>query len=84
MYGHGEKQDPTIAEKCATDNNLDWDKISACYQGSLGHKLDLQMYNETASLTPAHQYTPWVTINGMVQVITLLSFTIDSNLCCLA
>lgn len=65
MYEHKENQDPTIAEQCATENKMDWDKISSCYQGSLGHQLELQCANETASLNPPHQYTPWVTINGM-------------------
>lgn len=64
MYGHGEKQDPTIAEQCANENNMDWNKISSCYQGNLGHQLELQLANETASLNPPHEYTPWVTING--------------------
>ena len=66
MYGHGESQDPTIAEQCANENNMDWSKISSCYQGSFGHQLELEYANETASLNPPHEYTPWVTINGKV------------------
>ena len=66
MYGHGESQDPTIAEQCANENNMDWNKISSCYQGSFGHQLELEYANETASLNPPHQYTPWVTINDKV------------------
>lgn len=69
MYGHGGEQDPTIAEKCANENNLDWSKINICYQGNLGRQLELQCANETASLIPPHQYTPWVTINGKVNII---------------
>lgn len=66
MYSHGERQDPSIAQQCATENDIDWGKLSNCYQGEMGHELELMYYNETASLNPPHQYTPWVTINGKV------------------
>jgi len=66
MYSHGERQDPSIAQQCVTQFDMDWGKISNCYQGEMGHELELMYYNETASLTPPHQYTPWVTINGKV------------------
>ena len=66
MYSHGERQDPSIAQQCATQFDMDWGKISTCYQGDMGHQLELMYYNETASLNPPHQYTPWATINGKV------------------
>jgi len=66
MYGHGKKQDPTVAENCANDNNMDWTKIKNCYQGALGHQLELKFANETANLSPPHEYTPWVTLNEKV------------------
>ena len=45
---------------------MKWDLMGTCYSGDLGHDLELMYANETASLHPPHQYTPWVTINGKV------------------
>ena len=59
-------QSPTIAQRCAKANNLDWDKIDMCYQGNEGHELELGYYNQTMLLKPPHKYTPWITINGEV------------------
>ena len=64
MDSHEESQDLDIAQQCADSCNMDWDSIDTCVTGDLGHKLELMYANETASLRPPHQYTPWVTING--------------------
>ena len=70
MDKEGSFQSEKIAEKCAEENNLDWDKINPCYTGREGHELELMYYNKTASLNPPHRYTPWITINGEVSLIT--------------
>jgi len=79
MYSHGERQNPSIAQQCATQFNMDWGKISTCYLGEMGHELELMYYNETASLNPPHQYTPWVTINGKVCACMRMLL---NNVCC--
>jgi len=66
MDSHGESQDLDVAKQCADTNNMDWSTIDACTTGSLGHQLEKMYANETASLRPPHEYTPWVTINGKV------------------
>ena len=63
----GAFQDPTDAQKCADSLSLKWDLIQPCYTGLMGHNLELMYANETASLKPPHQYTPWITINGEVR-----------------
>ena len=55
-----------MAQSCAQSLSMKWDLMGTCYSGDLGHDLELMYANETASLHPPHQYTPWVTINGKV------------------
>ena len=69
-------QSPTIAQRCAKANKLDWDKIDTCYQGKEGHELELGYYNQTASLQPPHRYTPWITINGEVCMFNKYAMTL--------
>eukprot|EP00731_Ephydatia_muelleri_P010327 Em0005g913a len=64
MVEKGAFQDPTDAQNCAEKLSLKWDLIQPCYTGLMGHNLELMYANETASLKPPHQYTPWITING--------------------
>uniref|UniRef100_A0A8D0BFM4 Gamma-interferon-inducible lysosomal thiol reductase n=1 Tax=Salvator merianae TaxID=96440 RepID=A0A8D0BFM4_SALMN len=40
------------------------DNITACVQGSLGNKLMHANAERTRALRPAHQYVPWILING--------------------
>ena len=70
-------QSPKVAEGCATENKMDWDKLNTCYMGNEGHQLELGYYNETASLQPPHKYTPWVTINGEVSGLMINGNHID-------
>lgn len=53
---------------CAAKLGLDWVAINTCSSGPLGEKLDEQNALRTALLKPEHQYTPWVTINGVPQL----------------
>ena len=66
MDQHLNLQDPQVAEQCAQSLSMKWDLMDDCYSGDLGRGLELMYANETASLEPPHQYTPWVTINGKV------------------
>ena len=69
-FTHGEKQTPTVAQKCAGLASMDWDKIEACYEGSQGYNLELMYAKDTNSLDPPHTYVPWVTLNGKVCLAT--------------
>lgn len=51
-------------QACATEHNLDWAAIQSCATGSEGKGLALQAAQATESLSPAHEYAPWVTLNG--------------------
>jgi len=51
-------------QSCATDNNLDWAAIQSCANGADGSALALNAAQATESLSPAHEYAPWVTLNG--------------------
>lgn len=53
------------AETCAKELSLDWDSLSACASGPEGAKLIAANKAKTDALKPAHQYVPWVTINGV-------------------
>eukprot|EP00731_Ephydatia_muelleri_P030111 Em0021g634a len=64
MDKHLNLQDPQVAQSCALRLSMQWALMDACYTGDLGHELELMYANETDSLNPPHQYTPWVTING--------------------
>jgi len=54
------------AKTCAELFNpeLNWDTVMSCVKGDLGNQLMHQNALATESLKPAHQYVPWVTING--------------------
>ena len=65
-FTHGDKQTPSVAQKCAGLASMDWDRIDTCYQGSQGYNLELMYAKETGSLDPPHTYVPWVTLNGKV------------------
>ena len=53
------------AEKCAKEQNIDFEQIHSCANSQLGNQLEHQMALQTNALNPQHQYVPWVTINGI-------------------
>jgi len=55
----------SAGEKCATSAGFsDWSDINTCSTGKLGNTLQHAAAVATESLSPAHQWTPWVVMNG--------------------
>eukprot|EP00063_Salmo_salar_P070693 XP_014045528.1 PREDICTED: gamma-interferon-inducible lysosomal thiol reductase-like [Salmo salar] len=53
-------------EKCVElyDPNTKWDSIMTCVKGDQGNQLMHQNAVKTGALKPAHDYVPWIVING--------------------
>ncbi|XP_062510733.1 gamma-interferon-inducible lysosomal thiol reductase-like [Corticium candelabrum] len=64
LEAHRSLQTWEIAQQCAEKQNITWTDIKTCAKGPMGKRLEVMYYEETASLNPPHQYTPWVLING--------------------
>jgi interferon gamma-inducible protein 30 len=58
---------PTSAgESCASQVGWsDWSEIDQCTSSRLGNKLQHKVAEETNNLQPPHQFTPWITLNGV-------------------
>jgi len=54
----------TAGEKCAKKAGFDYSEIKACSASSLGNSLMHKIAVATDGLSPAHQWTPWVVMNG--------------------
>lgn len=63
IEGAGSKP-TTSAPQCASQTGLDYNKIETCAFGTEGNGLMHQVATATNNLQPAHQWTPWVVING--------------------
>ena len=62
--GVGQSQQ-SVAQKCATENQLDWSAISSCPSNStLTASLDAANAARTAKLGTAKIGTPWILVNG--------------------
>jgi len=61
-----EKADDGVkaAPACVTDGKLNWSSIEKCVNGSESNALLHKAALLTGSLTPAHQYVPWIVVNG--------------------
>lgn len=59
-YGSTQRQH---AQSCATAAGISWTAVDACFKGTEGQTLELAAGNATASLVPAHQFVPWVTLS---------------------
>lgn len=55
----------TAASQCCSKFGIDFSSVSSCANGTLGNKLEHEMGVMTESLDPPHQYTPWITLNGI-------------------
>lgn len=51
-------------QKCTTQYGMDFDEVTALANSDKGNELQYQFALQTAALTPAHQYVPWVTFNN--------------------
>lgn len=54
----------TAGSKCAGQVGFDWSEINSCTSSKLGNSLMHAYAQQTSSLSPAHQWTPWVVMNG--------------------
>jgi hypothetical protein len=52
------------AQHCVTKAGLSWANVHACATGQLGQLLVNAAADATEALSPAHQWVPWVTVNG--------------------
>ena len=50
-----------VTKSCAPDN---FDEIWACYTGADVNAMQHDIAVQTENLVPAHQYVPWMTVNG--------------------
>ena len=51
-------------EQCSTEAGLDWNKINQCLTSDEGDNYVYNMALKTDALQPAHEYVPWVLVNG--------------------
>jgi len=57
--------DPKSAlQTCFAKFQLDYSKVDACANGPDGNNYQHQMALRTEDLNPAHQFVPWILING--------------------
>jgi len=56
---------PSDGQRCASQTGLDWNAINGCYNNkTLSYQIMHVWAQETKNLSPPHQYTPWITLNG--------------------
>ena len=64
------------------DPNTKWDSIMTCVKGDQGNQLMHQNAVKTGALKPAHDYVPWIVINGVsslrlnIFVVCVSKFTV--------
>ena len=51
--------------QCAKELKINYGPIKNCTVSDMGNQLEHQMALKTNSLSPPHQYVPWVTLNGV-------------------
>eukprot|EP00775_Hariotina_reticulata_P014323 gene14323-49_t len=54
-----------VAHQCAVKAGMVPAKLLTCFNGQLGSALQRLAGEHTSSLKPAHQYVPWVVVNGI-------------------
>ncbi|XP_071953270.1 gamma-interferon-inducible lysosomal thiol reductase-like [Antedon mediterranea] len=59
-------EDPAMAAKrCLQQEGVDVNPVLQCANSTMGNTLEHKMAVLTDALNPPHQYTPWITLNGM-------------------
>lgn len=53
------------SKKCAQQLGISLDLVNKCMSSRFGNYLQHQNAAQTENLSPAHQYVPWVTLNGL-------------------
>jgi interferon gamma-inducible protein 30 len=89
MEKSGTPYQTSTASNCAASGGLDWNVITTCStttnpaQGSTtdGNPYMHQIALATNNLVPPHQWTPWVTINGVALNQAQLDMSLLSILC---
>lgn len=51
-------------QRCAQTLGLSWNDIYHCSTSAEGIQYEVEMAEKTESLSPAHQYVPWVVVNN--------------------
>lgn len=54
----------TAGSKCASSAKFDYDEIEKCSTSSMGNAIMHNLALATDNLSPKHQWTPWVVMNG--------------------
>lgn len=57
---------------------MDWDRISKCSKSEEGIQYQVEIAKATEVLQPAHQYVPWVVVNG--QHSSTAESAVESNM----
>lgn len=54
-------------QECSNASNppLDFERIHDCAIGRLGEQLQMELKAKTDALVPAHEWVPWLTVNGV-------------------
>jgi len=60
-----EGEPSAVGKKCAQQYGVNYNTVDQCTKSTLGNNLEHQMALKTDALKPAHQYVPWVTLNGV-------------------
>ena len=64
-WNEGMSYDEEVTKKCATEAKItNIDDILSCYKGEDAIKYEHVIAQKTESLSPSHQYVPWVLVNG--------------------
>eukprot|EP01097_Dermamoeba_algensis_P002978 TRINITY_DN2190_c0_g1_i1.p1 TRINITY_DN2190_c0_g1~~TRINITY_DN2190_c0_g1_i1.p1 ORF type:complete len:229 (-),score=39.45 TRINITY_DN2190_c0_g1_i1:43-729(-) len=57
--------DPSAGSKCASLLKVDWNSLNKCITTAQGNDFEREMGEKTDSLSPSHNYVPWVVLNGV-------------------
>jgi len=88
MYKSQDAGNATVAEKCATNNGINWQTVTTCastdpQKGSKedGNPLMHTLAVETGALIPPHTFTPWVVVDGKPLTSSQLDLPLTPIVC---